>query len=105
MPGTYSSFEKAPYYVIASGDSYDSVDIFSYKSKSIKVDISGAPFKGFMVTAIDPHTGNSLGLLMLKSILQINYQQTPKFRQTNWLIQCGKGHLQTACLLCHNPFG
>ena len=45
---------------MASGDSYDSVDIFSFEPKSIKVDISGAPFKGFMVTAIDPHTGNRL---------------------------------------------
>ena len=60
QPGTYSSFDKAPYIVVASGHSYDTVDIFSFKPKSIKVDISGAPFKGFMVTAVDPHTGNEV---------------------------------------------
>lgn len=69
-PGTYSSFEKSPYYVVASGDSYDSTNVFSHKT-SIRVDLSGAPFKGFIVTAVDPHTGKQNCFRLIKFLSQL----------------------------------
>ncbi|XP_076342178.1 putative defense protein 1 [Tachypleus tridentatus] len=48
--------EKSPYRFIASADHY------SYSTiPGITVEILGAPFKGFFVAAIDPHTTKRIG--------------------------------------------
>ncbi|XP_067133746.1 putative defense protein 1 [Centruroides vittatus] len=51
-----SPVAESPYVFVASDDKY------SYKNpQPIKVEIYGAPFKGFLVAAVDPHTGERIG--------------------------------------------
>ncbi|XP_022257285.1 uncharacterized protein LOC111089310 [Limulus polyphemus] len=51
-----SPSEKSPYYFIASSRRY------SYSTRpGITVEITGAPFKGFIVIAVDPHTNKRIG--------------------------------------------
>jgi hypothetical protein len=61
IQGTYASFDSSPYYVIASSDTYGDHDDFDSIPVPIKIDIGGAPFKGFLVTAVDSFTGDRLG--------------------------------------------
>ncbi|XP_076346924.1 reelin domain-containing protein 1-like [Tachypleus tridentatus] len=51
-----SQSEKSPYHFIASASRY------SYSTiPEITVQITGAPFKGFFVTAVDPRTNKRIG--------------------------------------------
>lgn len=45
----------------ASSDSYGDDDGYEMSAAPVKVDIGGAPFKGFLITAIDTLTGERVG--------------------------------------------